>query len=60
MVSLCCVNSAEIVHHEKICLAAHLLEENKELLKRAFRLLASINNVFGMMHQRGTGQEISF
>jgi len=60
MVGLCNVNYTEIAHHEKMCLAARLLDENRELLRHASLLLASINKMPGMIHQKGTGQEISF
>lgn len=35
MVGLCNVTCTEIAHHEKMCLAAQLLEENRELLRHA-------------------------
>lgn len=60
MVGLCGATCTEIAHHEKMCLTAQLLEENRELLRHASWLLVSTNNVPGMIHQKRTGQEISF
>lgn len=60
MLGLCNVTCAEIAHHEKMCLTAQLLEKNRELLRHASYFLGSINNMPGMIHQRRTGQEMSF